>query len=51
LQKLAEQFGIAPEQIIPYSAKARVGYDSLWKAIKAAAGAEEAQGEDVPQAG
>ena len=51
LLKLAEQFGIAPEQIIPYSAKARVGYDSLWKAIKAAAGAEEAQGEDVPQAG
>lgn len=51
LNKLSEQFGITPEQIIPYSAKARVGYEALWKAIKAASGTEDLQGENVSQAG
>ena len=51
LQKLAEQFEIVPDRIIPYSAKARVGYDALWKAIKGASGVEESPGEDVSQAG
>lgn len=51
LHKLAEQLGVTPSQIIYYSAKARVGYEALWKAIKAAAGAEDPTGEDVPQAG
>jgi GTP-binding protein len=51
LKKLGEQLGVTPEQIIPYSAKARLGYEALWKAIKAAAGAEDPHGEDVQQAG
>jgi GTP-binding protein len=51
LHKLGEQLGVTPDQIIYYSAKARVGYEALWKTIKAAAGAEDPQGEHVPQAG
>jgi len=51
LHKLGEQLGVTPDQIIPYSAKARVGYEALWKAIKAATGAEDTTSEDVPQAG
>lgn len=47
LQKLSEYLGVTGSQIIPYSAKARVGYDALWKAIKAAAGTEDS-GSDNP---
>ncbi len=36
--KLCERLQILPSQIIPFSAKSRVGYDELWAAIKAAAG-------------
>ena len=38
LQKLSEKLGVSREQIVPFSAKSRVGYDELWRAIKAAAG-------------
>ena len=41
LKKLGEELGVPLDQIIPYSAKARVGYDELWKAMKAAARVEE----------
>jgi len=41
LQRLSDQLEVSMEQIIPFSAKARVGYDELWRAIKTAAGAEE----------
>jgi GTP-binding protein len=41
LQKLCEQLQVPIEQIVPFSAKARMGYDELWRAIKTAAGAEE----------
>jgi GTP-binding protein len=47
LQKLTEALGVPREQIIPYSAKARAGYDELWKAIKAAAGVESPGGQEV----
>jgi GTP-binding protein len=40
LQKLSEQLGVARDQIIPYSSKARTGYDELWGAIKRAAGVD-----------
>lgn len=45
LHKLSEALGVPPEQIIPYSSKARAGYDELWKAIKTASGVEEASGD------
>jgi len=41
LRKLGEQLAVPQDQIIPFSAKARVGYDELWRAIKQAAGIEE----------
>ncbi len=49
LQKLTEALGVPREQIIPYSAKAREGYDVLWKAIKAAAGVEDLGGHGIAQ--
>ncbi len=51
LQKLSGQLSVPPEQIIPYSAKARVGYENLWKAIKIAAGVEDAGTQDVAETG
>ncbi len=47
LRKLAEQLGVRQEQIIPFSAKARVGYDELWWTIKSAAGVEEPGSHDA----
>ena len=41
LQRLSDQLGVLPGQIVPFSAKARVGYDELWRAIKVAAGIED----------
>ena len=38
LQKLSEQLSVPSDQIIPFSAKARIGNDELWRAIKMAAG-------------
>jgi GTP-binding protein len=51
LQKLTEALGVPRERIIPYSAKARDGYDELWKAIKAAAGVEDLGGQEVAHTG
>jgi len=41
LQKLSDQLQLSMEQIIPFSAKAHVGYDEIWRAIKTAAGVDE----------
>jgi len=51
LQKLSEQLGVPSEQIIPFSAKARVGYDELWRAIKIAAGVEDPSNHDIARTG
>ena len=51
LHKLSEQLGIPPDQIVPFSAKARVGHEALWKAIKAAAGVEDPGAHDVAKTG
>jgi len=51
LQKLTEALGVPREQIIAYSAKARAGYDDLWKAIKTAAGVEDLGGQEVAHTG
>jgi GTP-binding protein EngB required for normal cell division len=51
LPKLCDQLQILPSQIIPFSAKARVGYDELWAAIKAAAGIEDPGTNGISKAG
>jgi GTP-binding protein len=38
IQKLGDQLEVATEQIISFSAKARIGHDELWRAIRNAAG-------------
>jgi GTP-binding protein len=47
LQKLSDQLQVSPEQIIPFSAKARVGSDELWRAIRTAAGVAEPGSQSV----
>ena len=42
MKKLSERLGIGVERIIPFSAKARIGYEELWAAIKNAAGVADA---------
>jgi GTP-binding protein len=51
LRKLSEELAVPQEQIIPFSAKARVGYEELWRAIKSAAGIEEAGAPDIARTG
>ena len=41
LGKLGEQLQVDFNQILPFSAKARIGQDELWRAIRAAARVEE----------
>jgi GTP-binding protein len=50
LPKLCDQLQILPSQIIPFSAKSRVGYDELWAAIRAAAKVDQAGTQGVKQA-
>jgi len=47
LPKLAEQLQVAPDQLIPFSAKTRYGHDELWAAIKAAAGVSDPGANDI----
>lgn len=51
LSKLCDQLQILPSQIIAFSAKARVGYDELWTAIKAAAGVEDSGSINISKTG
>lgn len=51
LQQLSERLGVSPEQIIPFSAKARVGHDELWKVIKTAAGVEDPGTHNIAKTG
>jgi GTP-binding protein len=41
IQKLQNQLGVSSERIIPFSAKAHLGHEELWKAIRQAARVEE----------
>jgi len=41
LHHLSDTLEVTRDQIIPFSAKVRIGHDHLWKAIKAAAGVDE----------
>ena len=43
LPKLCDQMQILPSQIIPFSAKSRVGYEELWAAIREAARVDQAE--------
>ncbi|MGB7556660.1 MAG: ribosome biogenesis GTP-binding protein YihA/YsxC [Candidatus Korobacteraceae bacterium] len=51
LPKLCERLQILPSQIIPFSAKSRVGYEELWAAIKAAARVEDQGVSDISKTG
>ena len=51
MQKLTEQLEVSPDRIIPFSAKARTGYEDLWRAIKVAAGVESPATGNVEQTG
>ena len=51
VQKLSERFEVSADQIIPFSAKLRLGYDELWKAIKEAAGIEGPGTNDMARTG
>jgi GTP-binding protein len=51
LQKLGDQLQVSLEQIIPFSAKARLGYDELWRAIRRAAGVEDPEALDMKRTG
>ena len=41
LKQLSEQLRVLPDQIVPFSAKAHLGHDDLWRAIRYAAHMEE----------
>jgi GTP-binding protein len=51
LPKLCDQLRVLPSQVIPFSAKSRVGYDELWAAIKAVAGVDQAGTQSAEQTG
>jgi GTP-binding protein len=51
LQKLSEQLGVPSDRIIAFSAKARIGNDALWKAIKTAAGVDDPGTQEVAKTG
>jgi GTP-binding protein len=45
LKKLSDELQVGIDQIVPFSAKARIGQDELWRAIRAAVRLEEQGGE------
>ena len=47
LKKLSEQLQVSLDQIVAFSAKARIGQDELWRAIRAAVRLEEQGGEPM----
>ncbi len=51
IQKLCDQLQVSADQIIPFSAKSRLGYDDLWAAIKAAAGVAEPGSDSIIRTG
>jgi GTP-binding protein len=51
LQKLSDQLQVPMEQIIAFSAKARVGCDDLWKVIRRAAGVDESAPQSMERTG
>ncbi len=51
LQKLCQQLQVDPSQIVPFSTKANIGQNELWRAIRVAARLEEAAEESIPANG
>jgi len=51
LQKLSENLELPAEQIIPFSAKARIGQDEIWRVIRRAAGIEDPGANDMAKTG
>jgi GTP-binding protein len=51
LKKLGEQLQVNLDQIVPFSAKARIGQDELWRAIRSAVSLEDHGGEPMLSTG
>jgi len=51
LRKLGEHLAVNPDQIVPFSARARMGYAELWTAIRTAAGVKDSGMQDIAQTG
>jgi len=51
LPRLFEGLKLSPEQVIPFSAKARLGYEELWRAIKTAAGVDDPASQNLTKTG
>ena len=51
LNKLCDQLQVSLDQIVPFSAKSRLGHDDLWRAIRSAAGIEDPGVQDVRKTG
>lgn len=51
LHTLGEQLQVEVQKIVPFSAKARIGQDELWRAIRGAAKLEESGGEAAQATG
>ncbi len=51
VQKLSESLEVPVNQIIPFSAKARIGHEDLWRAIKEAAGVQGPGANEVAKTG
>ncbi len=51
LNKLCDQLQVSLDQIVPFSAKSRLGHDDLWRAIRTAAGIEDPGVQDVRKTG
>jgi len=51
LHKLCEQLQVHLDQIVPFSAKARIGQEDLWRAIRSAVRLEEQGGEPMRSTG
>ncbi len=51
VQKLSESLEVPVKQIIPFSAKARIGHEDLWRAIKEAAGVQGPGANDMAKTG
>jgi GTP-binding protein len=51
LLKLSHELQVPAEQIVPFSSKARIGQEELWRAIRAAAQLEESGGPDLQATG
>jgi GTP-binding protein len=51
LHKLSEQLQVPMDRLIPFSARARIGSDEVWRAIRSAAGLEDSANQPLEATG